>query len=217
MEKKLKVKELLVYYVDRYALLTENYSSVTDTDEDGLGALNTSLKRILKKTMIGNISVWEAFQQKSGPWRISVRDFEKYCFKEWVRYIEDNCSGYDASALQADKDRYLEELSWEEAAQDAIKTTNDALESGEYDYRVTVGEDYIGISEIELRQKGHDMMLEAIYDIFFERFQWEKLKKDMEQVNLPSGSEYNAEITPEMMKAWTRLGSYLNYIGKRKS
>lgn len=52
---------------------------------------------------------------------------------------------------------------------------------------------------------------------FFERFQWEKLKKDMEQVNLPSGSEYNAEITPETVKASARLGSYRNYVGKRKS
>lgn len=217
MEKKLKVRELLVYYVDRYALSTENYSSITDSGQDGLGTLNAALIRILKKSMVGEISLWDAIQQKEGPRRISIEDFEKYCFRDWVKYIEDNCSDYDASALQSDKDRYLEEMSWIQAAQDTVLSMNAAFESGDYDYRVSKGTDDTGINEEELLRKGHDMMLEAIYDTFFERFQWEKLKKDMEQVNLPSGSEYNAEITPEMVKAAARLGSYLNYIGKRKA
>lgn len=217
MEKKLKVRELLVYYVDRYALSTENYSSITDSGQDGLGTLNAALIRILKKSMVGEIRLWDAIQQKDGPRRISIEDFEKYCFRDWVKYIEDNCSDYDASALQADKDRYTEEMAWVKAAQDTVLSMNAALESGDYDYRVAKGTDDIGITEEELHRKGHDMMLEAIYDTFFERFRWEKLKKDMEQVNLPSGSEYNAEITPEMVKAAARLGSYLNYIGKRKA
>lgn len=216
MEKKLKVRELLVYYVDRYALSTENYSSITDSGQDGLGTLNTALIRILKKCTVGEISLWDAIQHENGPRRISIEDFERYCFKDWVKYIEDNCSDYDVSALQSDKDRYLEEMSWIQAAQDTVLSMNAALESGDYDYKVSIESDDTGISDEELLRKGHDMMLEAIYDIFFERFRWEKLKKDMEQVNMPSGSEYNAEITPEMMKALTRLGSYLNYVGKRK-
>ena len=77
MEKKLKVRELLVYYVDRYALSTENYSSITDSGQDGLGTLNAALIRILKKCSVGEISLWDAIQQEDGPRRISIEDFER--------------------------------------------------------------------------------------------------------------------------------------------
>lgn len=217
MGEKLKVRDLLVYYVERYSLTTDGYSDVINSAQDGLGAYFAALKRILKETMINGVSVWDSMVQLTGPRRISIEDFERYCFKTWVQYIETNCDDYNKEALQADKARYAPEGGWwDDAAAVAVKSQNAALESGAYDYKSDTGSTDIGVSEDDIKRKGHNMMLEALYDIFYEEFRWDELRDDMLRSEILSGSEYNPEITPEMLEAQHRLKNYLNYIGKRK-
>ena len=216
MSEKLKVRKLLDYYVDRYHMPTDGYSDITESNEDGLGAYLRALKNILKKTMVDGRSLWETMEQTVGPKRISLEDFEHYCFKEWVRYIEKNCSEYDKAALQADKAKHAAEHEWwEDASEHAIQAQNAALETGAYEYPTG---DYEGaiITDEEVKQKGLEMMIEAIYDTLYDGFQWDKLRMDIELSVLPDGSEYNAEISGESLKARNRLKNYRNYVGIQK-
>ena len=209
--KKYKITELLLYYLERYKMRTDSYTSFRDTRNDEFARFRKGLIRTIKKSKIGEISLWDAIKQEDGTYRISVEEFERLCFREWCRYIEDNCEGrYDKNALEADKKRYNDTIA-------IIQATNAALESGEYDYTVEdVSQDEEGISDPELKRAGYSMMLEAIYDTFFEPFQWEKLQKDMEATVILSGSDYNREFDPEIIPAIERLGNYKNYIGKRR-
>ena len=45
------------------------------------------------------------------------------------------------------------------------------------------------INRQRLRDTGHEMMLEAIFDIFFESFNWEQLEKDVGLDMLIDGEE----------------------------
>ena len=56
------------------------------------------------------------------------------------------------------------------------------------------------------------MMLEALYDLFFEPFMRDKLKYDLEHQEPLSGAEYAGDN----MRAKERLKSFRNYIGKKK-
>ena len=215
MSREYTIKELIKYYVDRYNLPVENRARVHETDDLGIAAYKEALKRIMQATRIGNMSYWNTI--KTDGWRrVTIEDFEKQCFPAWCRYIEKNCETYDKAALQADKDKYTEAIKWENEAQTWIEAQNQALIDGSYFEMFESDVDYPAITDAELRQRGHEMMIEAIYDTLFQRFQWEKLKEDMERAEIPDGSMYNADITPELLKARARLQSYLNYIGKKR-
>ena len=60
------------------------------------------------------------------------------------------------------------------------------------------------------------MMVEALYDLFFDSFKWDKLKADMIVEDSLSGSSVKPEFTGDNMRARERLKSYLNYIGEKK-
>lgn len=68
------------------------------------------------------------------------------------------------------------------------------------------------------RQKGHELMLEAIYYALYDSFNWEKLKKDITEVmkNDYESPEAFGDPTPvEHLKARENLKSYNSYVGSR--
>ena len=59
------------------------------------------------------------------------------------------------------------------------------------------------------------MMIEALYDVFFNTFNWALLGDDLEKSIIPDVG-YKAEIPTECLQARERLQNYYNYIGERK-
>jgi len=60
-------------------------------------------------------------------------------------------------------------------------------------------------------------MIEALYDLFFERFNWDALETDMRAVEiLRSDNDVESFHTPELVRADTRVKSFRNYIGDKR-
>lgn len=222
MDKKYEISELLLYYVDRYDLKRDPSSENTGLKKrkmEGYRTLRTQLVRIIKKTTVGEISLWDAIMAPDGRHQISIGEFEKQCYREWSRYIQTRYpDSFNESALQADIDRYNVEVQLAKDAEEAVKRQNAALEAGLYlgpPHGETNNNPEI-VSDEELLRIGHDMMFEALYSVFFEKFQWNKLLNDLVLVRITDPGAYNAEFIKELNEAQTRLKSYLNYIGKRK-
>ena len=212
MEKKLSIRELLEYYVERYEMKTDGYSSSSQYNNDGLGAFYKAITRIIKRTQVGDITLWDAMKPVGGARHISVQNFERLCFKEWAQYIEEYCSNYNKGALLAD----IEKNCWISRPEEMILAQNKALEEGYYNPPMEDDGQPV-VSDEELKQKGHAMMIEAIYDLFYGSFNWDKLLQDMENSDISPDMPYNANLPIENLKAYTRLKSFLNYIGPRKS
>ena len=60
------------------------------------------------------------------------------------------------------------------------------------------------------------MMLEAIYEVFYEPFDWEQHEKDIGKDMLIDG-EYWADADDDNFAARQRLEDYKNYIGKKRN
>ena len=220
MEERLKISELLDYYVERYDLPLAGRSSRDESSGDGMKAYTAAVTLIIKAVKIGGISLWDAIKPASGVRdvrRISIGEFERYCFSAWAAYIEKNCESYNVGALQADKERmriYEDEAYWEARAAEIDAARDRALE-GDDTGSSTDEDDGFAIAD-RTRQVGHAMMLEAIYATLYEPFQWEKLQSDLETDDDPAGQMHGEKTPVEVVKARYRLGSYLNYIGKRR-
>ena len=220
MDEKLSVKQLLQYYVDRYALSTENMSHLNEKTEDGLGAYYAELRRIMMKTRIGEARFWDIIKPEGGgERRVSVQDFERVCFAPWCKYIENlPDSQYDFSVLQADKERWTHEMNWRKYADGYVRVNKLIREEG-YEFLNDMGPEDVSFepSNEELQSRGHEMMLEALYDVFYERFDWERLRADMHNekyISYYSDEDdfYNEQIITSLI----HLQSYHNYIGNRK-
>ena len=66
----------------------------------------------------------------------------------------------------------------------------------------------------ETERSGLRMMIEAIFEIFYEPFDWKLFSDDVQ--NYPQDTGYNPTITPEMMQSIERLKSIESYAKKRK-
>ena len=220
MSKRYSITDLILYYADRYSLPKDKGSKSHETDKHGIAAYKQAITGMMKKTLIDDEkSYWDLSKPKEGVRTVTVEEFEGYCFPAWCAYLEKNYAGvYDKVALQADKDRYAEKMKYVTAAKEAIQAQNDALKAGIYlsepVYEPTSRGNYV--DEDLVTRRGLNMMIEAIYDDIFENFDWDALRADMETAEMPDGSMYNPEITPDMMEAQARLSDYHNYIGKKR-
>lgn len=223
---KLTVMELLRYYVDRYDLPTDATGNVDEVKGDGLKPYHTKVTRILKETPIGEITLWDAIKPEKGKRRISIEEFEKLCFPRWRDYIRINYADcYDAGALQADEDRYRAwfegEKRWEIMASEQAEQVDQEYRAGLFELNLNDDDDGVvdfSVPYEKVRSKGCEMMLEAIYDAFFERFDWKGLKEDMDSAEiLDANAGDPAFYTADLVKAKTRLKSYRNYVGNRRS
>ena len=168
-EKKYTVSELLMYYVDRYRLTGDPYTIMTCLKKGEIEGYKTTrvyLERLLKKTKIGEVFLWDAVKQPDGVRRISISEFERLCFRKWAGYIQTRYPECDMDALQADIYRYNETYRWDDEARKIIEAQNRSLETGEYtsdeEDRIYEG---VVISDAEVRQKGLEMMIEAIWNV----------------------------------------------------
>ena len=67
----------------------------------------------------------------------------------------------------------------------------------------------------EVASKGYEMMIEAIYNVFYQPFKWQALKRDMEAAEV-TDEGYNPSITAEALRATARLSDFTNYTGSPK-
>ena len=219
---KITVTELLKYYVDRYDLPTDASGNVDEANNDGLKPYYSKMSRILKETPIGEITLWDAIKPEKGKRQISIEEFEKLCFPRWRDYIRKNFAGcHDAGALQADDERYRalfeEEYRWKTIAAEQAEQirSEQSLELNIPNLNDDT-EEY-PVDDQAISAKGHEMMIEALYDLFFERFKWDALEMDMRAAEILK-SNYDVESfhIPELEKAYARVTSFRNYIGDRR-
>lgn len=217
MPEELRISALVEYYVQRYNLDSKGLENGKKRYEK-YKTYKMEISRILQKTYISGSSLWDIIGPKNGDKtgvrKISIEEFERQCFPQWAEYIR-KCNDFDEEALKEDEERYLayymENKKWREVAERALAQHNAAIENEDGD-----PDDYVyGVTIEDVKAKGHEMMLEAIYNIFYGPFQWEKLKADMEAADV-NYDGYNPEITPEMEKAKSQLEDYKNYTGEPK-
>lgn len=60
------------------------------------------------------------------------------------------------------------------------------------------------------------MMLEALYNLFFEGFDWNQLMHDKFKAEI-TNTGYNADVTADTVRALKRLQDYTNYVGKKET
>lgn len=218
---KLTIYQLTKYYVERYGLPTDNRAGTSANGGDGMLAYQMKIKRLLEDAHVGEKSLYDAMVPEDGGTRvISLEEFEKYCLDKLVKYVQDNYSfHHNESVLIADMDRWQLEHDrayWDKKAEAAVAKQNQAYYDGYIDDDKDDGNGEIYVTKKDLRDRGHGMMVEALYDLFFDSFNWDKLEADMIIEDSLSGSSVKPEFTGDNMRARERLKSYLNYIGKKK-
>lgn len=220
MADRLTIYELTKYYTNRYGLPLSPAGGTPYNQNDGMARYYRKLVLILQDTKIGQLSLYDAIRTKgSGGRAITIDEFEKLCMEPWAEYLIRNCAGeFNEKALLADMDRWKLEHNrefWEQKAEEARKIQLDALATGTYNPPMEDDGTSV-IPEEEVTERGHWMMVEALYDAMFDGFAWDKLRADMEAAALTPEEASQADFTGDMMRSRERLKSYLNYVGKRK-
>lgn len=218
MEDKLTIKKLVQHYIDKYNL-KPNYTSDHSADfQEIYGKYLAQITRILKRTRVGEKKLWDIINPEKGPRKISVDDFEKYCFDSWAAYIKKQCDDeYDRIRLEKDTERhkiYTDEFYLTKKLEADIAEHNKMIENNPFD-RNTDEAVLPCVTDTEISQKGHEMMLEAIYEIFYESFDWELLASDLKN-SIILDNDYNPEVTISNQKSIERLKDYSNYVGRKK-
>lgn len=162
-------------------------------------------------------SLWDSIKPKKGPRKISIDYFEKCCFEKWAAYIKKNHKGkYDCTRLEKDIERHkllTDESYLTKKMEEALAEQNRLLQehpSGSCDEDSCVPQP---ITE-SIAREGYRMMLEAIYEIFYESFDWTKLECDMLRAQMID--PVNSDVTVDQHASVERLKDYSNYVGKRK-
>lgn len=200
-ENRLTIKELIKYYVKRYSLVPnscdESNPSESEQIQSEYARFRIAIRRILITTFIADKTLWDIINRDGEPRKISIDEFERHCFTKWSAYIKRNNEGrYDEKKLKEDE---------------AIILNNELLKAGvDFVYSQPI------INRQRLRDTGHEMMLEAIFDIFFESFNWEQLEKDVGLDMLIDGEE-ETDINDDNLAARQRLEDYKNYCVKKKN
>lgn len=218
MDDKLSIKELVNYYVDRYHLPKSKSSDSSSDFQEMHGLYISQITRILKNTQVCERNLWDMIKPEQGARKISISDFQKYCFDKWSDYIKKQCKGeYDHIRLDKDIENHktlTDEDYLLKKVEDSIAENNRMIEEGLSDrYDDLAHISYF--SKEEISQKGHEMMLEALYEIFYESFDWERLESDLKN-SIIQDNGYNAEVSIINQRAIERLKDPGNYIGKKK-
>lgn len=221
MDEKKKLTDLVKYYVERYSMPVDGRASMSQYAEDGIAGYRRQLERILKNTNIGEQSLYDiCIPKNSKVRRISISDFERYCFAEWYKYIK-KLDDYDVIRLEEDYNRIVTENNrqyYTKLAESAIEAHNKALEKEDYDeLRLHESDNEYSFNYplyTETERSGLRMMIEAIFEVFYEPFDWKLFSEDVQ--NYPQETGFNPVITPEMMQSIERLKSIDSYAKKRK-
>jgi hypothetical protein len=217
MSKEKTIKDLVNHYVKTYKINTYASSSNQYTN-DGLGTYITAITRIMQNTKIADKSLWDITKGDNGPRKISIEDFEKYCFPKWAAYLMNNCGLKDSEEFKEYINEHLKSVNlayWNTEAKKTIENYPDILAKIDPEEELEAlrfPDPSVSISD--LRKKGHEFMLEAIYAVFYEPFKWDELYIDMENESY-SQLEDVSNITGEQMKSIDRLKNYLHYIGDK--
>lgn len=209
MEKELKILELTKHYVERYHIETTHSSNSADNTSDGLGTLRQAITRILKKTIVSGKTLWDIIETEGKSRQISIREFEKYCFVDLANYLQKNYrqDEYDSKKLEEDIKPFKKRDEW-------VEKINQSYEEGDWDHNEAEDHSII-VTEDQIKEKGYSMMLEAIYNLFFEPFKWEELESDL--INSHIDVHYNPDIDLSTIIAWENLKDIYNYIGEKRT
>lgn len=223
MEKKLKIRELAEYYVKRYGLTPYDKNANTDEYNGDVRTIATQITRTMKGTKIGEKYLWDTINPDKGARAISIEDFEKQCFTEWVRYLHDNhesCKD-NANFMQDKKKNHIydsEDEYWKDRVQSFTENNDSFYENGGND---DINEELLHgfpanmVTQEDVEKMAYKMMFRALYDVFYEPFKWDMLRYDLE--NRPTDNDYGTEFTKKQVHSSDRLSDYKNYIGKRKA
>ena len=171
------ITKLTEYLVDRYGLSTEGRACLDNKNDDGLCAYRKKIERILKKTIIKKtkherISLYE-YCLEGGVRKISIDMFIKYCFPEWESYLKGLKENYIEDNLAIDRKKYNSlnepELTDEQRYYEDYYREMNTPEERWYEY-----------SEEVLHEYGTRLMIEGIFTALYGKFDWEKLKFDLE-------------------------------------
>ena len=219
MEDELSIKELVNYYIKRYILPPSKSSNSSSDFQEMYGLYISQITRILKTTQVGETKLWDIIKPEKRVRKISIVFFEEHCFDQWAAYIKKQCKGkYDHIRLEKDIENHKihtdEDYLTKKLAAD-IAEHNQMIEeapAGRCD-----DEAYIPyVSNEEISKKGHEMMLEAIYEIFYESFNWKQLAFDLRN-SIIYDNGFNPDVTINQQASIKRLKDHSNYVGKRKS
>lgn len=218
MDDKKSIKELVEYYIEKFNLLPKSDSDPSADFQEKYGKYLAQITRILKSTQVGEKKLWDIIKPEKGSRKISIDDFEKNCFDSWAAYIKKQCEGeYDRIRLEKDIERHkihTDESYLAKKREDNIAEHNRMIENDPFDRNADeAGLPYV--TDQEISQKGHEMMLEAIYEIFYESFDWELLAFDLKNSIIPDNG-YNPEVTISNQKSIECLKDYSNYVGRKK-
>lgn len=219
MNKNLSIQELAEYYVKRYNLQpTTPKNNPSDIQTPYINYI-MQIKRILTKTSseYADKSLWDAIKPTKGPRQISIDYFEKLCFDKWAAYIKKNHKGkYDHTRLEKDIERHkllVDESYLTKKMEEALEKQKELLQEYPSD-RYYEESSAPQLTTEQVTQTGLFMMVEAIYEVFFESFDWDKLRYDMlsRQVIDP----INPDPTIDQQFSFERLKDYSYYVGERK-
>lgn len=212
-DEKLWLGQLLKYYVDRYEL----YKSGTSFDSNS--GCYRKLQRIIDDTEFMGGSLWkQTIKLNDGHFKITIKDFEDQCLDKWLDYLEKTYSkSGNMVQLQQDRERWDTEHYWQKKTKEAKKAERKALEEGaaeEIAEAIKEAEEApLGVTMEDAKQKCREMMLEALYAIFYEPFQLEALYQDMRDAEVLS----EADETPESLSAKEKLKDFRNYAVEKKA
>ena len=199
MPKKLSLSELILYYVKKYDLA--DTCKTSETSKKNIGTYRQAVTRLLQSKKIGNITLYDAIKTENKPRKISIEEFENLCLFEWLTKIK-NYVGKE-KRKQFDEDMAL-------ATQ--IERHNQSL--SEPDQEEFFEDTMTTVAADIFQNTKNAMMLQAIYEIFYEPFNDEKLLNDLNTISSYDGS-FNPPVS--VIKSNNNLQDYKTYIGKRKS
>ena len=216
MEEKLKLSELLNYYVKRYRLdLVEKDFSIDSRTYK-------ALRRVLVDTKFLGRSIWDSMGEKRKKGHtISVEDFELLCFPAWAKYLEQAFSTHEDITKKVHVDLEL----WEESrkreaaltreAEGYVKAHEDALVEEFPASTIPSDNSETETTPEELFREEMKKTIGVILGhIYGGSFQWDKLELDLERQNVPSELDDNFDAVKVSIEARNRLADIKNYFSK---
>lgn len=215
-EKKLKLSELLDYYVKRYRLDSVENSFSIDS------RTYKALRRILGKTKILGRSIWDSMGERGEKGHtITVKDFELLCFPAWAKYLEHTFSSREDITKKVHADLELwensrkHEATLTREAEGYVKAHKDALVEEFPANIIPIDDSESETTPEQLFQDEMKMAIGAILGhIYGGTFQWNELERDLERQDVPSGLDDNVDAIKVSMEARNRLADIKNYISK---
>lgn len=213
MSKKLTIRELAIYYVKKYNLEVDceadNHGSYGTT----LGTYIMQITRLLKKTKVGEKTLWESIKATDSARRISIEEFERYCLEAWTDYISKHCKD-NKKPLNNDREKYQSQRDvqyWKDRAEKFETAYNNLLAAQK---KATDEIEYTPKEELERKKESiYREMVKIVCDSIFEPFE-DRLIEDLQSSHMSICQ--NPECEPDVIEARERLNDPGNYIRTKK-